>query len=183
MRRLLLIVQITILGLVNIQAQNSYRPQFASASIGNSVIDELLPEGIQYTPLTMLGAFSLWNKGKFTLYGEAQLVQAIHGINYQTEYEFGGNLGFMFQQPLVKHLNLQAAIGSGPHYVTIDTRRQANGFIFSDNFELGFRWFIPKIQTTVSLNSRFRHISNAGLQEPNGGIDNLFVVFGIGTIW
>ena len=182
MRRLLFAFLLT-LGLNSLIAQNFAQKTYANVNIGNSVIDELLPEGITYTPLTMLGSFSLWNKGKFSIYGEGQLVQAIHSFNFNTEYEFGANLGVMFQQPINPNINLTAAIGSGPHYVTIDTRRQADGFIFSDNFELGFSFFLPSIQTTLNLKSRFRHISNAGLQEPNGGIDNLFVILGIGTVW
>ena len=180
----LLFVFSFILGLVlQLQGQHYQKRDFTTVSLGNSIVDELLPEGVEYTPFTLLTSFPIWTRGKFTVYGESQLVQAINSFNFSTEYEFGGNLGLLFIQPLSRNVNFTAAIGSGPHYVTIDTRRQADGFIFSDNVEMGFTFFIPSANTTVNVRSRFRHISNAGLQEPNGGIDNLFLVVGIGTAW
>jgi hypothetical protein len=80
-------------------------------------------------------------------------------------------------------LSLYAAIGSGPHYITVETDRQARGFIFSDNFELGSAYNFERINTAFLLKFRFRHISNAGLKEPNGGIDNFFVIAGLSANW
>ena len=96
------------------------------------------------------------------------------------DYEFGFNAGLRYHLGLTPFLELNAAIGSGPHFISVQTRRQADGFIFSDNMEIGFTYFMP-VRTTINVKARFRHISNAGLQAPNGGIDNLFVVIGIGT--
>lgn len=152
---------------------------FGTINAGYSIINEILPEGYYYNPQTLLGSIDIWQKKKFSLYSELQLVQAFDNFNKETDYEFGLNLGFMFSQLLFKRLLLTTAIGSGPHYVTVDTGRQAKGFIFSDNVELGLSYELRKFHTILNTKLRFRHISNAGLKEPNGGIDNLFLILGV----
>ena len=164
-------------------AQDSPESRFLNVSLGNSVINEFLPEGNAYYPFTLLGSYAIHRMGKFTIYGELQLVQTLGSLEAQTDYEFGTNFGFMFRQPLNKELSLVAAIGSGPHYISVITRLQASGFIFSDNFELGLLYQVPEWGSFVTAKARFRHISNAGLENPNGGIDNGFVVIGIGKSW
>ncbi len=166
-----------------LHAQQFYKKKFFSTSIGNGVINEFLPEGDAYRPMTILGNFSIHRMGKFTIYGELQLVQTLGTLQTKTDYEFGTNFGFMFNQPITKELSLIAAIGSGPHYISVVTRLQASGFIFSDNFELGFVYEVPEFGSFVTAKARFRHISNAGIENPNGGIDNGFVVIGIGKTW
>ncbi|MBM3441042.1 MAG: acyloxyacyl hydrolase, partial [Bacteroidetes bacterium] len=52
--------------------------------------------------------------------------------------------------------------------------RQARGFIFSDNAFGGVNLKCAK-HTWIDLRIGFRHISNAGLREPNGGVNNLML--------
>ena len=101
------------------------------------------------------------------------------GYKPQSDWEFGLNFGFMYQQTLFRTLKLTVALGTGPHYITLNTSRQDHGFIFSDNLELGLLYPISKSGIDFNLKVRYRHISNAGLQAPNVGIDNLFFVMGI----
>ncbi len=166
--------------LSHLHAQDDTSSKYASFNFGTSVIDELLPEGEYYTPLTILGTFSIWSWAGFNIYGEVQLAQSFASTSLRTDYEFGFNMGLTYRHHLSKELQILGSIGAGPHYVTVDTRRQADGFIFSDNFEAGFVYWISAHETVVNCKVRYRHISNAGLQEPNGGIDNLFVVVGVG---
>jgi len=185
-KRFVYLIFLSFLSFSSLKAQRNYlnfQNPFLSLSIGNSVIDEMLPEGEGYSPLTLLGKVSIWNRGKWTFYGELQLVQAVNGLNQNTDFEVGTNFGFQYLQPLFKRLSLTAAIGSGPHYITLETALQARGFIFSDNFELGFNFDLPEFGSYIITKARFRHISNAGLEEPNKGIDNLFLIFGLGTIF
>ena len=156
---------------------------YISNSFGYSVIDEMLPEGFDYVPFTMLTAFPVYRKGLFSLYSELQLTQAINSLELENEYEFGANLGIMLTLPVSEPLVITAAIGAGPHYITIETRHQAQGFIFSDNFEAGMIYNIKSIDTALNARIRYRHISNAGLERPNRGIDNFFLVFGISKAW
>lgn len=153
--------------------------QFNSFSIGTSVIDELLPEGYYYEPVSFVAASSVWTRQRWTIYLEGQFTRAATILNIREEYGAGGNLGIMYRQPLFPSLSMMGAIGAGPYYITVQTDRQASGFIFSDNFEAGFTKSFKKFGTKLQMRFRFRHISNAGLKEPNGGIDNFFVFIGI----
>lgn len=154
-----------------------------SWSLGYSLIHELLPEGINYRPVTFLGNHPIWQIKKLTIYAESQFTEAFSPITMRTDFEIGVNMGISFLFIQTRRLSLNAAIGSGPHYITVETGRQASGFIFSDNFELGAAYNIKNINTTFLLKFRYRHISNAGLKEPNGGIDNFFVITGLSTNW
>ncbi len=158
-----------------------FRSPHDSWSLGYSLIHELLPEGINYKPVTFLSNHSLWQIKRLTIYAESQFTQAYSPINTRTDFEFGLNMGLSFLFLQTDRLSLNAAIGSGPHYITVETGRQAQGFIFSDNLELGAAYDMKSVQTSFLLKFRYRHISNAGLKEPNGGIDNFFVMAGLST--
>jgi len=92
-------------------------------------------------------------------------------------YEFGINAGLLVRKNIFKDLlSTYLCISTGPHYVSGTPERQANGFIFSDNLLLGFNIKILE-NTYLDLRPGFRHISNANLTPPNGGI-NSFVLGG-----
>lgn len=152
-------------------------------ALGYSLLDEILPEGDVYSPYTLLGNYTIWQRRRFQIYAESQFTQMSSPIRQKVNYEFGGNLGVSYLFVNSRKLRMNASIGSGPHFITINTRKQARGFIFSDNFEIGSSYNLYKIKSTIVLKLRYRHISNAGLNEPNGGIDNLFIVGGIGTVF
>jgi hypothetical protein len=73
---------------------------------------------------------------------------------------------------------LYAGLSTGPHYVSDAPRRQAPGFLFSDNLIAGLNYAASKV---LVLDFRFgaRHISNANFKEPNGGVNNLILQFGL----
>lgn len=152
--------------------------QKANLTIGRSVISELLPEGVTYEPFVILGSYQIFERKNFSIYTEAQLTFVHNQLLKQPEYEFGLNAGIAYKIPFNQTLFLRGAIGAGPHYISMETRRQANGFIFSDNFELGLHKAVNNVW--LSVRARFRHISNAGLKKPNGGIDNLILLIGVG---
>ena len=160
------------------QSQAQTFSQKANLAVGYSVISELLPEGVEYEPFVLLGGYEIWERKKFSIYGEAQLTYLYNRLEEQAEYEGGINFGIAYKIPFGPKSMLRACIGSGPHFITMETRRQANGFIFSDNFELGYIQLIKKVH--IGLRARFRHISNAGFKKPNGGIDNLLLLLSVG---
>lgn len=164
----------------NTELRNGNLPN-GNWGLGYSVLDEVLPEGDEYNPYTLLGNYTIWQRKRFLIYAESQFTQMSSPIRERTNYEFGGNLGFTYLFINNPRLRMNASIGSGPHFITINTGKQARGFIFSDNFEIGSSYNLFKLNFTIVLKVRYRHISNAGLNEPNGGIDNLFVVAGVGT--
>ncbi len=71
-----------------------------------------------------------------------------------------------------------ATLSSGPHYTSDTPSRQMPGFIFSDNLFVGWDYQIFQ-NLNASFQLGFRHISNAGLSNPNGGVNNIISKAGI----
>jgi hypothetical protein len=71
-------------------------------------------------------------------------------------------------------------LGSGPHFMSATIRRQIDGFLFSDNLGIGFLKQVSG-RRPIALNVQFffRHLSNAGFKEPNGGINTLNLRVGV----
>ncbi len=91
----------------------------------------------------------------------------------QKGIEAGINGGFILSwQDRYRRLIPYMAIHAGPHYISGRIKRQKEGFIFSDNFALGL---LLRVKEDIYLDIRpaFRHLSNAGLDLPNGGINSL----------
>lgn len=88
--------------------------------------------------------------------------------------EFGLNCGLVLRYTPLQHLGIYGGLSAGPHYVSATPARQARGFIFSDNAFAGMHVKCAE-NTWIDLRIGFRHISNAGLREPNGGVNNLML--------
>ena len=144
--------------------------------------DRPLPEGHNYNPL-IISAIYRWpvtKPGKrwaTTIDIQPQFGWVTSQTVLDFTYEFGLNVGLSEILYLSKGRYLVATIGSGPHYTNVQTSRQAAGFIFSDNWLLSYgqplRLFGHPVE--VSLTLGFRHISNAGLKNPNGGLNDYIV--------
>lgn len=176
MRQIILLFSLLCL-VTNIGAQDQLF-KGSTWSFGRSIIHEEMPEDYYYQPISILGNFPVHQFGKLGIYGEYQYAQATNSNN-QFDFEFGLNMGLRYPIALNATTHLVAVVGAGPHYVTIQTRHQASGFIFSDNFELNLRHYAKEVDTTIQLSARFRHISNAGFKSPNRGIDNFFLLIGV----
>lgn len=95
--------------------------------------------------------------------------------------EYGLNAGALIRYNLNQgKQSLFMSISAGPHYVSGAPRRQASGFIFSDNLFLGIQTQI-KQHLYADLRIGGRHISNANLETPNGGVNSVF--FSAGLLW
>ena len=56
--------------------------------------------------------------------------------------------------------------------------RTGGGFQFNESFGLGLAWFwTPK--SALSVSYRYRHVSNAGIYDRNGGLDTQYALLGI----
>ncbi len=152
---------------------------------GFPFISEQLPEDVYYNPVLLMGFYNIPLKQvsgthNFSVGIEPQF-NPVFLDNSLTDIEFGCNVGIYYLRLLNNNSQLYAAIGSGPHFVTVDTRMQAKGFIFSDNFMAGIKKNISKNNMKpmyVNIQLRFRHISNANFMKPNIGIDGFFAVIG-----
>ena len=115
----------------------------------------------------------------FSLYYEPQFNPVI--FNNTLEVEFGINLGLSYTWKLGNRLQSFISLGTGPHYITVALPRQAPGFSFSDNIALGIerQIFLAAHSYNLNVQYRYRHVSNAGLRIPNGGINNGFLIVGL----
>lgn len=94
-------------------------------------------------------------------------------------FEFGVNVGVLIRKNIYKdYLNFYTLLSLGPHYVKGTPERQIEGFIFSDNIFIGLN---VKLYKNLYLDIRpgFRHISNASLAQPNGGLNTVILSGGI----
>jgi hypothetical protein len=136
-----------------------------------------LPEADSYRP-TIIGAIYhlpfYQSKNKFNVGVDIMPQVALSRFNGKTVVEFGANMQFNFNLALSDVDIISARGGAGPHFINIETRRQAKGFIFSDNFALSYRRKLSE-QQQVGVLFGIRHLSNAGIMQPNLGIDNLMV--------
>ena len=181
--RLLVSFYLIIIFLSKISAQNDAFTKLRESVIGISLIDERLPEGYNYNPIFftarwLIYEFSSERKGSFRIVAEPQFVINWAPEGFENNIEFGTNFGIQYFYRLTNQNALGFSISAGPHYHNLSTAIQAKGFIFSDNFELGYyqKW---GRDWGVTVKTRFRHLSNAGLKSPNIGIDNFFLMLGI----
>jgi lipid A 3-O-deacylase len=63
-------------------------------------------------------------------------------------------------------------------YISLHTHEQGSQFNFIEYGGLGVNYFVRK-NTALTLEGRFRHLSNAGIASPNTGINTYFIVAGI----
>ena len=100
-------------------------------------------------------------------------------VHHENGYEYGLNVALLFRKNFRDDLfGLYIFIGTGPHYISGAPQRQTNGFIFSDNLFIGIN---IKLSEHLFLDVRpgIRHISNAGIENPNGGVNTAVISGGI----
>ena len=97
----------------------------------------------------------------------------------ESGFEFGLNVGFAARKTFRGgRMAAYLLLGSGPHYVSGVPERQAKGFIFSDNIITGLEVQLSD-RLRLDLAGGIRHISNAGLKRPNGGVNNIILYSGL----
>ena len=106
--------------------------------LGIPFANTTLPEGRTYIPYQLLGYYTLHNfakkkKNNFWLYLEPQWVLVAYDPKHEFDMEFGANLGLKYEFNFGKTTLLTAAIGSGPHVISVQTTDQTRGFIFCRN--------------------------------------------------
>lgn len=175
-----------ILSVFSLQSESQEIPKhFFSEKgfkIGVSFYSIELPEGQYYKPLLLMGNLG-WEltkkekKGKWWIMFEPQLNPVFLDSKLK-ELEFGINVAFRYKYKIGENSFFYSQLGSGPHFITITTDRQAHGFIFSDNLAIGLS---NKIMGNWLLETEFhiRHISNANLMTPNRGMNNMFIMIGL----
>lgn len=92
--------------------------------------------------------------------------------------EFGLSLGGVVRYPISKNLSVYGMVSFGTFYLANRNNRVAEGIAFASQGSLGLRIKILK-GTYWDFRAGMRHLSNAGLQKPNGGINTFHVESGI----
>jgi lipid A 3-O-deacylase len=114
------------------------------------------------------------NRGTLSFFLEPQFNPALQ----QSDIEFGLGIGFQYAYPLTESISPYILLATGPHYISVDTTTQAKGFNFSNAAGVGFYLSLTK---NIALNCgyRYRHVSNADLRLPNGGINSHIGLLGV----
>ena len=94
-----------------------------------------------------------------------------------TDIEFGVGVGIKYMYPVTGRISPYVLGSVGPHFITVQDRDQANGFIFASTVGAGIYYYLDK-KSAINLGYRLRHMSNAGLKSPNSGINNHFGTIG-----
>lgn len=68
--------------------------------------------------------------------------------------------------------------GMGLVYMSLHTSEQSTQFNFTEQGCVGLHYYFAQ-NTAFTLEGRFRHLSNAGIKQPNHGINTYFVTTGI----
>lgn len=113
-------------------------------------------------------------RGTFSAYIEPQVNPV---FNHDKDVEFGVGVGMKYRYSVTDDFSWYIIGSVGPHYITVKTEDQANGFIFSDTIGIGCSFLLTE-GASINLEYRFRHLSNGGIDYPNGGINNSFIAVG-----
>jgi len=70
----------------------------------------------------------------------------------------------------------------GMVYMDFDLEGQSDGFNFNVGFGAGFHQFLSQ-HTALTPAVRYQHFSNAGLSEPNRGINDVLFLVGVSYFW
>ena len=142
-----------------------------------------IPEG-HYQPVLLIGHFGVDlkryftalenHRGSLSAFIEPQFNTI---VNPDTDFECGIGFGIKYMYPFTDRISIYVMGSIGPHYISVITREQANGFLFSDTIGMGLYYYLAR-NSALNVGYRIRHLSNAALAEPNGGIDTHFGVIG-----
>lgn len=191
-RNHLLAIAIAFFLCSDINAQNNQNPENSNhfKTIGGLVgWGNSMMKGTGYQVYYLLGdysnSFKVPKKKDFlSWYAEPQFnfAKSDYTKKGRLDYEFGLNLGIRNYVKINDGFYFYQMLGSGPHYVSAEIGRQANGFIFSDNLAIGTFLRLDKKNHFLNLQYVQRHISNAGLKDPNGGVNSYNFTIGISRI-
>ncbi len=84
--------------------------------------------------------------------------------------EMGFPFFFRYSYPLTSKIYPFIEVGTGPYYMTLHTYEQSTQFNFASQGGAGISYFF-KENVAINIEYRKRHVSNASIKSPNGGIE------------
>jgi hypothetical protein len=114
------------------------------------------------------------HRGKLSLFFEPQVnPSGTPSLNV----EFGVGVGLKYAYPVSDLFSLYVLGSVGPHYITLSTVDQAQGFLFADSIGGGVSAAISP-GSALNFEYRFRHLSNGGIEVPNHGVESSIGLIG-----
>ena len=115
-----------------------------------------------------------WYKGNLDL-----LIEGASLFEYHPQHGFAGGATLLFRYNFlqIERIVPFVEIGAGLLGTDLDLNEQSDGFNFSIQGGLGFHYFL-KPRWAVTAEWRLHHISNAGLRQPNSGINSSLFLLG-----
>ena len=125
-------------------------------------------------------------KGSWLFQGWVQPQASLTRFNFEDDgpvnmrgHEFGVGLGFLAERSFSAELfSVYMGAGTGPCFLSKGTHRQTDGVAFNSQLFCGMT---IRLDGTYNLDVRtgYRHVSNAGLSQPNGGLNNSMLSVGV----
>ncbi|OIO36504.1 MAG: hypothetical protein AUJ74_02100 [Candidatus Omnitrophica bacterium CG1_02_44_16] len=84
--------------------------------------------------------------------------------------EMGLPFFFRYSYPLTSKIYPFVEVGTGPYYMTLHTYEQSTQFNFVSQGGAGISYFL-KENVAINIEYRKRHVSNASIKSPNGGLE------------
>lgn len=91
-------------------------------------------------------------------------------ISPDSDYEAGFSIMLKYAYPLFDKVHLYGIGGGGLVYMGEETAEQSTQYNFLPQLGAGISFFVNE-NCSVSIEYRYRHLSNAGIKEPNRGIN------------
>lgn len=90
--------------------------------------------------------------------------------------EMGFPFFFRYSYPLTSKIYPFIEVGTGPYYMTLHTYEQSTQFNFASQGGAGISYFF-KENVAINIEYRKRHVSNASIKSPNGGLEaNIYLL-------
>ncbi len=120
-----------------------------------------------------------WYGGNLDLLFEAEYFSSLEP---QTGDSAGGAILLRHNFRPWPRLSPYLEIGFGVGYLDFDLRDQADGLIFYPQFGAGLNYAISR-RLNLNAGWRYHHMSNAGREQPNSGIDANVFLLGFSYTW
>lgn len=99
-------------------------------------------------------------------------------ISPNNNVELGCNFMVKYSFPLINKLHLYLEAGPGLLYGTQHINKQSTQFNFSEQAGAGLKFYFSA-NKAINFGYRFRHFSNAGIKEPNHGVNTDLFLCGL----